>query len=49
MVSVTETVHEADPYRFRAGEQAFAAAGSVPLEPGRQRVAVTVTVEWAFR
>jgi uncharacterized protein YggE len=51
VVSVTETVRQAQPFSEAA---ALAAGGTpaplnVPLEPGQQRLAVTVTVEWAFR
>jgi uncharacterized protein YggE len=47
VVSVTETVREARPYA--SAESAAALSSAVPLEPGQQRLAVTVTVEWAFR
>jgi uncharacterized protein YggE len=46
VVSVTETVREARPY---PSAESAVLASAVPLEPGRQRLAVTVTVEWAFR
>ena len=44
------TVSEAAPaHGWPIDQDRFAAADSaVPIEPGRQRLAVTVTVEWAF-
>jgi uncharacterized protein len=49
VVSVTETVRAAEvsAESFRAAD--LAAPSPVPIEPGRQQLAVTVTVEWAFR
>ncbi|WP_250030022.1 SIMPL domain-containing protein [Paractinoplanes maris] len=42
-------VSEANPsYWPAAGQDRYASADSVPLEPGRQRVTVTVTVEWVL-
>jgi hypothetical protein len=50
VVSVTETVRDARPYpTAQQLDSVAAAAPALPLEPGRQRLAVTVTVEWAFR
>jgi hypothetical protein len=50
LVSVTETVRDARPYpTAQQLDSVAAAAPALPLEPGRQRLAVTVTVEWAFR
>jgi uncharacterized protein len=46
VVSITETVREDRPY---LSAQSAVPASAVPLEPGRQRLAVIVTVEWAFR
>ena len=47
VVSVTETVPEYGAFDMQfAGAEASAA---VPIEPGRQQLAVTVTVEWSFR
>jgi len=44
------TVSEATPgYRVLGLQDSMTAAGSsVPIEPGRQRRTVTITVEWAF-
>lgn len=49
VVSVTETVHTADVSRESFRADAAVAAIAVPIEPGQQQLAVTVTVEWAFR
>ena len=49
VVSVTETVREARPYANAQLASAEALASALPVEPGRQQLAVTVTVEWAFR
>ena len=46
VVSVTETMPRYGQ-EFRAGLADAKAA--VPIEPGRQQLAVTVTVEWSFR
>lgn len=50
VVSVTETVRAADidPEYLRSAAT-FAAPAPVPIEPGQQQLAVTVTVEWVFR
>lgn len=49
VVSVTETVREAS-YQAEAESAAPVPAGAdLVVEPGRQRLSVTVTVEWAFR
>ncbi|MGH8836868.1 MAG: SIMPL domain-containing protein [Actinomycetes bacterium] len=49
VVSVTETVRTADVSRESFRADAAVAAIAVPIEPGQQQLAVTVTVEWAFR
>ena len=47
VVSVTEAVPEYGAFDMQfAGAEASAA---VPIEPGQQQLAVTVTVEWSFR
>jgi uncharacterized protein YggE len=48
VVSVTETMPGYEPARAASLAYTQAAAG-VPIEPGRQQLAVTVTVEWSFR
>lgn len=48
VVSVTETVRQAQPYTELAAGGAPAPV-DLAIEPGQQRLAVTVTVEWAFR
>jgi uncharacterized protein len=48
VVSVTEAVRESRPYQTEE-LGAAASTGGLAIEPGRQRLAVTVTVEWAFR
>jgi uncharacterized protein len=49
VVSVTEAVRESRPYQTEQLGAAAVSAGGLAIEPGRQRLAVTVTVEWAFR
>jgi uncharacterized protein YggE len=47
---VVKVSDETSGYREPVAQYAMAAADSaVPIEPGRQRLAVTVTVEWSFR
>lgn len=49
VVSVTETVRAANPYRLESQSYAALATTDIAIEPGQQQLAVTVTVEWAFR
>jgi uncharacterized protein len=48
VVNVTETIPGYGPVG-RDEALAGSAASAVPIEPGRQQLAVTVTVEWSFR
>ena len=48
VVSVTETIPGNERLELQAS-RAESATTDVPIEPGRQQLAVTVTVEWSFR
>lgn len=48
VVSVTETVTDPDPTYDERLSAAADRASSPVVEPGRRRLAVTVTIEWAF-
>ncbi|WP_250004118.1 SIMPL domain-containing protein [Actinoplanes sp. M2I2] len=41
-------VSEASPAQWKGGDRFAASDSSVPLEPGRQALTVTITVEWAL-
>ena len=48
VVSVTETTPGSEPFEPQAS-RTESLASDLPIEPGRQQLAVTVTVEWSFR
>lgn len=50
VLSVTETVTGPSPIRERNYDPSYLerVTSTIPIEPGQQRLSVTVTVEWAF-
>jgi uncharacterized protein YggE len=46
---VVKVSEETPTFGGAAAHYSMAADSAVPIEPGRQRLAVTVTVEWAFQ